>query len=163
MDEKRIAKSDRFHEVMVRYKDAMNTLGTGFLIMGECIRDIKQEQLWRLDGNHLITFRQWVEGELRISYSQAMRLIQVFEQAGRFLIKPEFRGMDIYKVVLLLPYFEGKTDEEKEQMLYEAQELKIKDLQDNLRERRGLVATDTCAHDVNILWNQCEKCKRFWR
>ena len=159
----KIVKGDRFYEVLSKYKEAVTNLSLGFLTMGECLRDIKREQLWRLDGMGMITFRQWVEGELRISYSQAQRLIQVFEQAGKYLQKPEFRGIDIYKVVLVLPYFEGKTDAECEDLLYQAKELKVKDLQDVIRERKGEIAQADCDHINNTTWNRCNSCGKFWK
>ena len=157
-------KGTRFFEVMERFHNASAMLSNGFLIMGDCLRTIKKEQLWRLDGT-AASWRQWVEGELRISYSQAMRLIQVFEDAGRFLVKPEFNGMDIYKVVLLLPFFEGKTDEQKEELLHMASNCKINDIKDNIRAMKGEPLQGECNHEEHesTLWNQCDNCGKFYR
>jgi hypothetical protein len=158
-------KGDKFFKAMEKFHSASKMLSMGFLVMGEALKEIKTGQLWRLDGNHIQSWRQWVEGELRISYSQSLRLIQVYDEAGRFLSKPEFNGMDIYKVVLLLPQFEGKTDEEKLELLYMAKECKINDIKDNIRAMKGEPVQGECNHEdyEATIWNQCSHCKKFYR
>lgn len=162
---KDLTKADRYHEVMQQWKQATHSLGTGFIIMGKCLSELKREQLWKLDGNQNITFRYWVEGELKICYSQAMRLIQVYERVGKYLDNPDLQGIDIYKIVLLLPHMKGKTDDEVITMLYDAKECSVRALKNNILEQKGLPTTDTCDHSKygQIIWCQCENCKGFYK
>jgi hypothetical protein len=155
-------KVQRYFEVMQEWREATRYIGTGFLVMGRCLSILKKEQLWRLD-NQTLTFRLWVEGELKICYSQAMRLIQVYEEAGRYIENTELQGIDIYKVVLLLPYFDGKTDEEKIELLHMAKECKVTDIKNNLREMKGLTPTDKCEHKVVETWQRCLDCGKFFK
>jgi hypothetical protein len=157
------AKAERYHEIMVEWNLVKNSMGIGFLRMGKCLSILKQEQLWRLDGNQNLTFRSWIEGELKICYSQAMRLIQVFEQVGDYLTNKDLEGIDIYKIVLLLPHLKGKNDEEKIDMLYMAKDCTVDHIKQNLREGKGLPTKDTCDHEKyeQELWNRCPNCGRW--
>jgi uncharacterized membrane protein len=158
----KVGKGKRYFKLMSEWQEAANSMSSGFLIMGRVLSVIKKEQLWRLD-NISLTFRQWVENELKICYSQAMRLIQVYNDAGKWLEKPEFKGIDIYKVVLLLPHMKNKSEKEIEDLFHQAKTLKVNDIRNNLREAKGLVTTDNCDHEDTELWNRCKKCNKWFK
>lgn len=160
-----VSKAEKYHAIMKEWDTIKNSMGIGFMRMGKCLSELKHEQLWRLDGNQNITFRSWVEGELKICYSQAMRLIQVYEQVGEYLENKDLQGLDIYKIVLLLPHLKGKTDTEKIDLLYMAKECTVDHIKQNIREDKGLPTKDTCDHEKyeQEQWGRCSNCGKWTR
>lgn len=153
---------NRLHEVMTLWENGIIAARNGWLMMGKAIHLIKKEKIWRIDIEHMPTFKYWVEHRLHISVAQAHRLSQLYEEIGHIAIDIP---VEITKVTLLLPYMKDKTDEEKKEMIMMASECSIEDIKNNIADMNGMPerATDVCTHADVEVWRRCKFCGRWMK
>ena len=157
------AQGEKLHNTMRLWNEAILSVKNGYLQMGQAIHLLKKDKLWRLMGNHIMSFKHFCDKELHISIAQANRLEQIYRELGHVL---QDIPIDISKVTLLLPYLHGKTEEEKKDLLIGAKDLNVEDIRNNLKDidGDGDKATDVCLHlDEIEAWNKCLKCGKYFK
>lgn len=163
-----LSKGDRIHELWQLWEKGQKQAINGYLNMGKAIHYFKQEKLWRYDltGTGVLSFATWVKQTLHISPAQAHRLEQIYKTVGELLEK-ESIPIDISKVTLLLPYLEGKTEEEKLEMIEGAAGCTVEDVKNNIKDMEGENnnASDVCTHQAEYIETiyRCKKCGKWFK
>jgi hypothetical protein len=164
-DMNKVEKGNRYYELLVIWRGGLAQTVNGYLNMGKALHFWKSEKLWRYDlqGTGILSFSSWVKHVLHISPSQAYRLEQIYREVGAVLEKNSI-PIDISKVTLLLPHLEGKTDEEKKEMLEDASVCNVEDIKNNIKDMTGNgTPTDMCEHLNTEQITRCKDCGKWLR
>lgn len=157
---------EELHRRKLAIRDGLLDAKNGFLAAGKQLMVIKQKKLYRLEGNHIISFAHWVENELGISKATAYQMIEVYEKFGDILGEPEYDQIEYSKAAALTCMVKpGATVQEREELLMMAKDQSVRGLKDNIREKKGLTTSDECQHpaDQQEVWNKCRACSKWWR
>lgn len=158
---KKIDLGNRIHEAMKIWNEGLIMSKNGYLYMGKALYMMKKDRLYMSLGNHVISWKYWVENELHLSKAQADRLIQIYRDLGHILEK-DGMAIDIGKVTLLLPLLNGRTDEEKESLINMAKDCRIEDVKNNIATKRlQAMAFDVCEHHNTELASRCRDCGKW--
>lgn len=137
--------------------------GEHYLITCKLIFDAEKSKDWKHDGSGAKNFFHWVEGELKIKRSDAQRRKAIWE--GILAITGDkmdlILSIDTTKLSIVAPLLIGLPEEEQEDLLHQAKENTVRDLEDNIRGMKGLPQKDTCLHDGEIKKLEiCKICKK---
>lgn len=158
---KKIDVGNRLHEAMQVWNNGMLMAQNGYLYMGKSLCLMKEDNIYRAMGSHIISWKHFVENELHISKAQADRLIQIYRDIGALLEKHSM-VIDISKVTLLLPLLNGKTEDEKVDLLNMAKDCKVEDIKNNIKDLTGKgTTTDNCNHMNTELVSRCKDCGKW--
>jgi hypothetical protein len=155
-------QGDRLHEAMGIWNEGIRNIKMGYLSLGHAINLLKQDRIWRLMGNHILSWKHFCDNELHCSIAQANRLELIYRELGHVLTDIT---IDIGKVTLLLPYLSGKTEEEKKDILESNKDLSMEAIRNNLLEEKGKgeYATDVCLHTEYDTFCKCKKCNKVFK
>lgn len=159
-------KADELFLYREKILNALSGACLKYLEAGKYLMIVRQKKLWKLDGDHVTRFEQWVTGELGISKSTAFNAMNVYERYGDIIENcTEYQRIDFSHFVALLPYVTDKsTVDEKERLLDLAKGQTVKGLRDNLRELAGKKPSDSeCGHANTKMIEICNDCGRWLR
>lgn len=132
----------------------------GALQIGRALSKIQAGNLFLIDGCK--DFPGYCEKVHGFKRSTGYNMIAIYQTWGQaILANPEFQNVDPSRLVRLLPLIEK---EDKDELLRDA--VFIPDSQsfnNQIRNKRGFVATDECDHPDGfqpIPWTQCPRCKQ---
>jgi hypothetical protein len=122
--------------------------------LGAYLIAAKAHAVWSMDGSGAHDFAEWLESEVGIKKSTGYDAIAVtlklFPVIGKH---PELDGIQATRLVRLLPYTKGKTEDEIIDLLYLAKTATCKGLEYSLRKN----PPDECSHEGEPWYY--EKCK----
>lgn len=133
-----------------------------YLIVGCLLKQSKNAADWRRDGI-ANGFFEWVEKELKISRSNAQRMIVIWEAVKPFISKHRnlVLSIDFAKLAEIAWIIKGADEQKALEWLHMAKENTVKDLKENIKESKGLPTKDTCANHEWEQWVKCIKCGKF--
>ena len=120
--------------------DAIRTLKTKiedhFLALGEIFSQIKRSQAYKIKG--FPTFKEFVETELKLTNTMAMKLIGIYELYIEELDVDEgdVKKIGVDRLAMIKPIVQKATFEEQENWLEQAKSLPTQELKDKIKEVR---------------------------
>lgn len=124
--------------------------------LGAYLLAAKAFRVWQSDGSEAKNFNHWMENEIGLKKSTGNNIMGVVKELYPVISRHlELSGIFPYRLIEILPYARGKTDEEKEELLHMAKTNSCRNLSDNLSKK----PKDTCEHETETwMMNKCKKC-----
>jgi hypothetical protein len=158
MQELTITDAEKAHEYLNRIKLIQQRTVQGYVEMGAYLSWLISSNHWKLCGSHIKTKNDFWK-EIKVKKSTAHLAMDIYELFFETFEKnSELLAIDVQTVAKLIPYARQMNEEEKEEILTQAVHLTEKGLNDNLAEKSGLTATDTCEHEESTIISICKKC-----
>jgi len=145
---KLVVTKRRLTDCEERLDEGAKDFKKGFLVMGEALAEILDNDLWRFADSQ--SFDDYVCNNRGMKKSWAYGLVDVHKEFGELLIR---YNVDVTRCVRLLPHI---TETNKEELLQMASNTRAVDFEANLRNLGGKVAPDEC---VNHEWVEIKRCK----
>lgn len=146
-----VPRSDRVWQAVQTIREAQGRICTDFLVIGQLLAEVKAERLHEAWAEHTTTFDLFL-ADIGIRRTSAYNALRVWEQYGH----RDVQGIPMDRLVALSEM--KLPEEEKEVWLEKARELPARGLRDEARQRRGLKATDECAHERTVVLHKCLDC-----
>ena len=137
-----------------------------YLVCGKLLCDADRGKDWKHDGSDALNFYQWVEKELRMKRSQVQRQMQIWNNVKHLIPRHADLIVEVEysKLAMIAGRLKGLDEEHQLQLIHVAKENSVRDLENNLREMRGDIATDSCEHDgPTEIWHRCSTCHKFYK
>jgi hypothetical protein len=148
------SKSTIVHSIKTGIENCKKVMAKSIFVLGAFLIAAKAHQIYLMDGSGAHDFAEWLESEVGIKKSTGYDAIAVtlklFPVIGKH---PELDGILPTRMVRLLPYIRGKSEDEVVEMLHKAKTSTCKHLEYTLRDN----PPDECKHEAE-LWYY-EKCK----
>lgn len=135
-----------------------------YLIAGKLLCDAEKGKDWKHDGSCANNFFQWVERELGLKRTNAQRMMSIYEKLKKFIPDNMDLILDVEfsKLALVSQYSKNMNDEQTIEMLHAAKNTSLRDLENNLKEASGGIATDVCGHSGDYeVYHRCKTCGKF--
>lgn len=145
-------KAEIVFNLVEEIKEAKKNTVKSFLVIGKNLDTIQKEKIWQYYGEHLERFDDFLK-EIRIGRATAYNCIAIWREFGELLISKNL-DIDYFRLVRLLPVIQ--EGDNREEWLEKAADLPVQGFNDEIREAKGLPATDTCEHPE-------EERRYFWR
>lgn len=151
------------HNAVITVKQGFSETKAGILKAGKALFQIKEFKWWKVSGSPVISFAHWCENELGISKSTAYAHIDAYGKVGDILENnPDFQSIEMSKVFLLLPYISEEMNiAQKEELLHMCLTTTWNGLRDNLKNLKGVKASDECQHEQTELLERCKICSKW--
>lgn len=138
-----------------RINIAKKNLMGNCLIIGKCLAEIADNDLWKQYGDHLETFDDFLK-EIVIAKSTGHHYMNIWKRFGEYLTA---NGLAIptRRLIKLLPI---ATEENKEELLHKAEILSDSDFNKEIQEEKGII---DCTHprSKRKYFYQCSVCKQW--
>jgi hypothetical protein len=148
------SKSTIVHSIKTGIENCKKVMAKSIFVLGAFLIAAKAHQIYLMDGSGAHDFAEWLESEVGIKKSSGYSAMAVTEKIYPIIGKyPELEGIEATRMVRLLPYIRGKSEDEVVEMLHKAKTSTCKHLEYTLRDN----PPDECKHEAE-LWYY-EKCK----
>lgn len=134
-----------------------------YLITGKLLCDAEKRKDWKHDGSGADGFFQWVEFEIGYKRTNVQRIMKNWEAVRNLLPKnlDLITHIDFSKLSLVAPLLlDATTEEERLELLHMASANSVRDLENNLREKKGLIPQDECNHNNIRTLEICKDCHK---
>ncbi|HNX00216.1 MAG TPA: hypothetical protein PLE74_01985 [Candidatus Cloacimonadota bacterium] len=107
-----------------------------FLALGEIFSQIKRSQAYKIKG--FPTFKEFIETDLKLTNSMAMKLIGIYELYIEELDVDEndVKNIGVDRLAMIKPIIQKATFQEQENWLEQAKSLPTQELKDKVKELR---------------------------
>jgi hypothetical protein len=158
----KLAVGTKIHQHVENFHRFFKEGNVSWLRAGQELIALKRLEAWKIDGSESKSWREWTEKSLLISGTTADRLIRISERYGAILEShPVYADCDPTKLEII-PSTDGQ--EELLSWIEKARNLSVRQLKDEIRESKNLVATDVCLHDGEMeMFQRCKTCGKFLR
>lgn len=130
-----------------------------FVLIGELLTKVKEDNLWQASGCDCNSFFEWAEKEIRWKRAQTYNAMAVCAKFGH-LMKADLSLCEVEptRLIRLLPIVD--TPEKAEEAIHYALTSNAKDFEDHLKSISGKKPTDICEHEYEP-WLRCKTCNKF--
>ena len=134
-----------------------------YLICGCLLCEAETKKIWDKDGNGAGNFWEWVEKVVFLKRTQVQRMMLIWRTLKPIIEKHSdlILQVDFTKLAMIAPYIAKLTEDGQIELLHSALHLSVKALENNLKESKGLVASDNCLHKETEIWRRCISCNKF--
>lgn len=132
-----------------------------YIIIGSILCEARDKEDWKKAKCN--NMREWCENEIRLSYTQAFRMMTIWDKL-KALIPQHFETIkhisftNLYEVARVANLLK---EPELIELMNNASVNTERGFKDNIRELEGKVPTDTCDHMRTEQWVKCLKCHKF--
>jgi len=147
------------HDLILKLREAMKDEVRSYLKVGAVLYELKKDKKYRMVGEHIETIEDLFTEE-GLGRAQGYNYIKVYERfkayQSNMLDIPQRRLLDI---------IHAKVDNEQiPDLLESAKTMTYTDFKDELRVKQGKISALECNHDGDMIqWEQCDKCKKFFK
>ncbi len=146
-------------------KESAKHIEMRWLYLGCLWKFIKDNKVYKSVGDHVTNQNEFLrEIDLGVQKSMLDHYSRLWAQFGAVLLKLGGDLPPIRKILLISPVVSvDSSDEVKEEWLTKAANLPYEALQNEVREERGQVTTDSCDHppESQESWVRCNKCSKW--
>jgi hypothetical protein len=154
------SKSTIVHSIKSGIEGLKRNMCRQIFQLGAYLIAAKAHGIWQIDGSGAHDFAEWLESEVGIKRSSGYDAMAVTSRFYPIIGKrPELEGIMPTRLVRLIPFTKGKSEDEIVELLHMAQNATCKGIENNLKK----VPDDTCPHKESEAWNRCLKCGKFWK
>lgn len=150
-------------EELYRIEKQINHLegvgGLSFIEAGRLWNEIKTNKLWRLHGNHIHSFREYIEKEMGRKYTGVMNRIKIFKRLKTEGF--EIEGIDYSKLEKIANLTKSMPRESIIEILKVAVDKPYRAFLDHIRNQQGKITTDNCDHENKELFSRCRDCGKW--
>lgn len=150
-------KAEIVFDLVEKLKEAKQGAVKSFLVIGQILDRVESEKLYLYYGQHIETFDNFLR-EVRMGRATAYNCVRIWREFGEIL-KSKNLDIEYFRLVRLLPVVEADN---KEDWLNKAQDLDVKAFDDEIREAKGKVPTDSCNHTGEKMYlERCMTCGKM--
>ena len=131
----------------------------GRLDRGSILLRIKNEKAYLGYDSYCNTWHDFLEA-IQVNRETARQDMEIFKEFSEYVLEnADFEHTSYERLVRLLP-FAKKEPEKKQELIEMAQRCNRKDFDNNVRELKGKVATDSCENCMSdyIVLHKCKTC-----
>jgi len=151
-------KADLIFKLVEDIKNKQSNAVNNFLDIGRILNIIQTDKLWQFYGSHIMRFDDFLK-EIRMGRATAYNCMAIWREFGAIL---KSKSLDIcyFRLIRLLPVVKSG---DKEDWIEKAVSLPETGFNDEIREAKGLPATDSCEHpaDEREYYSQCKRCGKW--
>lgn len=155
-----LPKSD-FHSRETTFRNYSARGIEAYIIMGAILFTAREKEDWKKAQCN--NFREWVENEQRVSHTQAIRMMTIWDKLQRVILKhfdkiKKISFVNLYEVARIA---DNLTETKLIDLLEVAAENTERHFKDNIREIEGKATTDSCDHVNMEIWFRCKRCQKY--
>lgn len=151
--------NSHMRETAIRYHSAKGV--ESYIIIGAALAKARDSEDWKkAQCNNM---KEWCENEQRISYTQAIRMMTIWDKLSRLLPKyyeqmKEIPFTNLYEIARIA---DALSPAKLAELLEVAAVNTERHFKDNIRELEGKIPTDKCIHANMESWFKCSACHKF--
>jgi hypothetical protein len=128
-------------------------------IIGRLLEIAEKQRIWEHDGTCAKSFMHWCTDAIHMKRTTVQRIRTIYQtfaprlgELGELIL-----SIDKMKLALISSRVSKMTDEQEViELLYDCQSNSYRALENNLREKSGLIPSDNCDHEFKV--KTVEKC-----
>lgn len=148
------------HELSGKILQLVGQITQNYLALGEALCTMRDGRYYRHLGVHVETMDDFLI-EIRLGRSTAYNLMAIWEKFGAYIANDSH--IEYTRLLKALPVIAGGNPERIERLVADAELLPSRAYYDNLRNLKGLVATDECEHLEREAWEKCRCCGKMMK
>lgn len=155
-------KADRIFALTEYLFDAFRTITKSYLEIGAVLRGIRDKKLYLGYASHINSMNDYLK-EIGMPVSTGYQLMLIHERYADYLENnSQYQGIQYNRLVKLLPFMDGATEEQATGYLHDAMTLPNEAFTNQMREMRGLPTTDNCEHNRGVeIYERCKNCGKY--
>lgn len=152
-------RGEELHKIETQINRLENIGGLSFVEAGRLWDEIHKNKLWKLHGEHVHSFREYIEKEMGRKYTGVMNRIKIFRRLKTEGF--EIEGVDYSKLEKIANLTKTLPKEAIIELLSIALDKPYRAFLDQIREKQGKITTDSCEHTNTELFSRCRDCGKW--